>query len=545
MKKLIAVMLSLILLGSFALTASAADAYMSLSVSSGTVYRGDTFSVTVRLSNDQPVSNGGVILSYDSSAFEILGGSCHVSIAALAEVSAGRNGGGFVLQTDAVVSGTIFTIEMRVKDGASFGSYSISGSGSLNGAGCGVSGAGITVACRHSFENCTRVDGDTHESTCSICGEKKADSHTWDAGTVTKAATCKDTGTMHHTCTGCGAEKTEIIPANDDHKYGTWSKADDSKHTRQCSVCGKKDTASHTWNSGKVTKEATCQETGSRELKCTACGAQKTEQIPKTDHTYTPWAEVDDKSHSRSCSVCQKEETADHGYGEAWEHDDNGHFKTCVCGHVDGWAVHVPGPEPTETTDQLCTVCSRVLRPNTAHVHQFPADWSYDDLGHWHKCSQCDEKTGFAAHAFADDCDGECDVCGYTRTAPHVPEEVWTADESGHRKICAQCGEDAVFEDHIPGEPATTSSAQNCMVCGFELAGVLPHDHVYNAVGSVHTHACACGETYEADALTCEVCLAENKPFPWWIVCIGEAVIFSGVIMVLLLRGKKKQKTEE
>lgn len=543
MKKHIARLLCLaLLLGSLVLTVSAASAHMSLSGSASTAHRGDSISLTVYLSNDQPISYGGIVLGFDSSVFEITGGSCHVSGATLAEVSASRGGGTFILQNDSVVSGTIFTINLRVKSDAPFGRYSISGSGSINGAGCGVSGTSVTVACDHSYGSAAPADDASHQSTCTICGETKTESHTWDSGTVTKAATCKESGSRLHTCTGCGAEKTETIPVSNDHPYGSWSKASDAKHTRTCSVCGKQETAAHTWNDGKVKKPATCQETGSKTLTCTGCAATKTAEIPKTDHSYSSWTKVDDSTHTHRCTVCDKEETLDHRYSDAWDHDENGHFLICGdCGHTKDWAVHIPGPEPTETTDQLCTVCSRVLRPNTAHNHSFDAAWTSDELGHWHKCTLCDEKQSFAVHAFLDECDSECDVCGIRREAPHVPGTDWTADDSGHWRTCESCGGQAQFEAHTPGAEATTSSAQTCTICQFEIAPVLPHDHLYNASGSTHNHACACGALYQADAKTCQVCLEENRPFPWWIICIAEALVFGGAIAYLILREQKKK----
>ena len=184
MKRTIAILLCLFLIGTLALSVSAASAHMSLSSSAGTVYRGDTFTLTVTLSNDQPVSNGGIVLSYDSSAFELLGGSCSVSNATLAEVSAANGGGVFLLQNDAVVSGTIFTINMKVKSNAPFGSYSISGTPSLS-IDCGISGTTVTVGCKHSFGKASKVDGNNHQSTCSICGQTVKEAHTWNSGTVT------------------------------------------------------------------------------------------------------------------------------------------------------------------------------------------------------------------------------------------------------------------------------------------------------------------------------------------------------------------------
>ena len=51
----------------------------------------------------------------------------------------------------------------------------------------------------------------------------------------------------------------------------------------------------HTWDSGKVTKEPTCTETGVKEYKCTGCSATKEEIIPAKGHTL---------GEDYKCSVC-------------------------------------------------------------------------------------------------------------------------------------------------------------------------------------------------------------------------------------------------
>ena len=609
MKKIISIMLCLILVGMVFVgtvqpVQAAGSAHMSIRSSAGTLYRGDTFTLTVSLSNDQPVSNGGVILSYDSSVFEFLGGSCNVSNATLAEVSASRNGGVFVLQTDAVVSGTIFTINMRVKDSASFGSHSISGTPSLS-VSCSLSGTSVTVACRHSYGSASRVDGSSHESACTICGQTKTEAHTWNSGTVVKAATCKDTGTKRLTCTGCGATKDETIPVTNDHKYGSWSKVNNTSHSHTCTVCGKQESANHSWNSGTVTKAATCKDTGTRRLTCTGCGATKDETIPVTNnHKYGSWSKTSDSKHSRTCSVCAKKETvnhtwdsgvvtekatcqqtgkrkltctgckatkietvpiADHAYGECtyvddanhkrsctvcgnvlteahaygteWKHDENWHFRRCAgCGNEAEQAAHTPGPKATETTDQVCTVCARILQPKGAHVHSFAEEWTTDETGHWHACADCNEKDSAAPHEFDDNCDDDCNICGMIRQPGHAPAENWSSDETGHWYACADCGEKVGFDPHTAGPEATIASAQLCTVCSFEMSPVLPHDHVFDAQGTRHSHACACGEVYEAEAADCAVC----APFPWWIVCIVEAVVFCGILGALYYWLKKR-----
>ena len=41
------------------------------------------------------------------------------------------------------------------------------------------------------------------------------------------------------------------------------------------------------WDSGKITKDATCKEPGSKTYTCTRCRKTSTEEIPATGHQYT------------------------------------------------------------------------------------------------------------------------------------------------------------------------------------------------------------------------------------------------------------------
>lgn len=81
--------------------------------------------------------------------------------------------------------------------------------------------------------------------------------HTWDAGVVTKEATCTEAGVKTYTCTTCGATKTEEIPAT-----------------------------GHTWNDGEVTTAATCTEAGVKTYTCTVCNATKPEAIEALGHDW-------------------------------------------------------------------------------------------------------------------------------------------------------------------------------------------------------------------------------------------------------------------
>ena len=76
--------------------------------------------------------------------------------------------------------------------------------------------------------------------------------HSWDAGKVTKSATCTKDGEKIYTCSGCGETKTEVIKATG-HKMGAW----------------------------KTVASATTQKEGRQERSCTICNYKETRSIPK------------------------------------------------------------------------------------------------------------------------------------------------------------------------------------------------------------------------------------------------------------------------
>lgn len=76
--------------------------------------------------------------------------------------------------------------------------------------------------------------------------------HSWDAGKVTKSATCTKDGEKTYTCSGCGETKTEVIKATG-HKMGAW----------------------------KTVASATTQKAGRQEHSCTVCNYKETRSIPK------------------------------------------------------------------------------------------------------------------------------------------------------------------------------------------------------------------------------------------------------------------------
>jgi hypothetical protein len=154
---------------------------------------------------------------------------------------------------------------------------------------------------------CTTDGEETYtcqNSGCTVQTKTKpipATGHDWDEGTVTKAATCTETGVMTFTCTKncCTVEtKTEVIEkiAHDydlkDYVAATCT-AEGYSGDQVCKVC--KETVKgnttekieHSWNSGEVTTAATTSSTGVMTYTCQVCSATKTEEIAKLEDTTT------------------------------------------------------------------------------------------------------------------------------------------------------------------------------------------------------------------------------------------------------------------
>ena len=350
------------------------------------------------------------------------------------------------------------------------------------------------------------------------------DSAPFGSYTVSGNASAKN-GTENVSASASGATVTVECK----HSFGSWSKVDGSNHKHTCSICGKEESAAHTWNSGTVTKPADCQNTGEKQLTCTACGDTRTETVPLADHKYSAWTKVDDDKHTHACSVCGKEETAghtwkstvikaancisdgetkytcsgcglsrtetvkkngvhtyDHGcdndcnvcgatrttshkYSTDWDSDKSGHWHACVhCGDKQAAVSHIPGPEPTDDDPQTCTACGYILKPSLRHEHVYGDKLTGDENGHWYPCEQCTDQKDFAAHDFANDCDTKCETCGYERVTEHVWGTEWSHDEASHFHACTVCGEknDEAEHDFRRGV---------CKICAATEPGYVPY----------------------------------------------------------------------
>lgn len=190
---------------------------------------------------------------------------------------------------------------------------------------------------------------------CMLCGRQVEDSivdatgHTLGT-TVTKAATCSENGISHVACATCDLSFDTPIAAS-----------------------------GHYYVLAKQTA-ATCKTGGSMTHACAYCGDSYTVTTPQTAHTYVSQTVAPTCTRSgyttTTCTACGWNVTTfnmpatGHTAGSAWYATADGHYRACTtCGEITESAAHVPGPEATEQTSQICTVCSYTLNPPKEHEH--------------------------------------------------------------------------------------------------------------------------------------------------------------------------------
>lgn len=435
MRKRMILALSLVLALVISAVPAMAAGYVNawLSADSTSVSAGSTVTVTVSAEVDS-CGSGGVSVSFDSSVFEMTGGSCTLSGTFMSDFSASSRDGVFAFDSNSAISGSAFQFTLKVKDGAVGGSHSVSVTFTADGTSVSRS-ITITVACDHTYDNGC-------DETCNRCGATRQVSHKWDSGKVTKDASCSKEGEKTYTCSSCGATKTETV-SKTAHKWGngeeikeaSCSKAGEKRYT--CTDCGatkteETETLPHVY---EVTDYfgAICTENGGISFKCLECGYTYSDYIEAEGHVYQ-----DDCDEA--CDTCGETREVEHIYaGEdeepKWLSDKDGHWQECArCHKPQEPSRHTPGPAATETEDQVCLDCGFIITPAVAHTHKGTGNFLGDDDKHWFLCA-CGELMGENEHQWSDKGieNGQqiykCVICSRVKTEPvetTAPTEVTT-----------------------------------------------------------------------------------------------------------------------
>ena len=230
--------------------------------------------------------------------------------------------------------------------------------------------------------------------------------HTWDSGRVTQEAACTKIGTKTYTCTICQTTKTEEIPATGKHENTEVRNAKEATCTEEgytgdtyCKDCGMKLSAgekiakkAHTWDSGKVTQEATCTKTGIKIYTCTTCQTTKTEEIPATGHVskITKFAkEATCKSEGYTGDIYCKD------CGELLEEGDILPKEEHVWD--EGKITQQPGCTKSGERTYTCTTCQ------TTKTEEIPATGHANKITKFAKKATC-KTEGYTGDIYCQDC---------------------------------------------------------------------------------------------------------------------------------------------
>ena len=169
----------------------------------------------------------------------------------------------------------------------------------------------------HHWHDCTAAG-------CTITEASGKDGyalHTWNNGTVVKAATTTAAGIMEYTCTVCGQTKTEQIPIlptpQHDHVWSNAWTSNSTHHWHECTASGctvtnvadKYGYAPHSFGAWRTVAAATSTKDGLMERQC-VCGYKETKVIPAigntTEHTHnwSNWTFTSPNYWERTCSIC-------------------------------------------------------------------------------------------------------------------------------------------------------------------------------------------------------------------------------------------------
>ena len=303
-----------------------------------------------------------------------------------------------------------------------------------------------TPANGHAWSSGWSKDENNHWHECTACHEKEPDTekpHSWvvvKKNPNAEGSYEENSPTHEVKCSECGALKNEDHEGDD--ITTAWEHDENHHwHVYGCGTIMKKE--SHTWDTGKVTKAATCTEKGETTYTC-KCGETKTEE------------DIPAKGHQK---VLNKTDAIP---------------ATCTTGGNDAyWTCPDCGTYFSDEGGQNVIEKDSWIKEKLGH--DFGGEWFNGGDGHYQKCLRagCGAKSDLEPHRFdpkvpCDEAASCLDGCGYVRPAgTHTwgkPDYKWTKTEDGYtctgKAVCDTCGdnesETAAVTDAVTTQPTCT-----------------------------------------------------------------------------------------
>lgn len=474
MKKVLALLLCVALAVTSLITAFAASPKFECTVSDKSVKMGDTFTVTVSISNYEPIRGGALLFTVDRDVFTVISGEWLIKNTTMAlfdseQLTATFASSNFQAQD---INGDIFCLTLKAKEDLnSAGSVDIFVEPQLTNADDeniaeGVTGkTSIFISCmEHKYGNLIPEV----PAKCGIAGKK-----------------------AYYECSVChklfNESKTEVtaeqlvIPALTHVAEESWH-SDVNNHWKVCANgCGNimdGTTAAHKFE-WKTDKPATEDETGIRHEECTVCGYKRSEntEIPKLPHVHTGITH-----HEAVAADCHETGTV-----EYW---------TCSSDKCQG--KYYSDSECTTEIQSVTTPIDKNNHDGGTEVRDAVA-------------ATCNED-GYTGDTY---CLGCSERISEGETIPATGEHVnaagkWESDGANHWQVCDSCGTEFNKAAHEGGE-ATCSAKGVCEVCSAEY-GELDHDnHVNTEIrGAVAATEEAEGYTGDKWCLDCNQMIEEG-----------------------------------
>ena len=286
----------------------------------------------------------------------------------------------------------------------------------------------------------------------------------------------------------------------------------------------------HAWDSGNVTREATCAEAGETTYTCTVCGETKTEPIAKsTTHSWDA-GEVDqpditvEGSITYTCTVCGDtySETVPAHVEHEWDEGSQLTAPTCtekgsmkyeckICHTTKTEDIPATGEhhydtfvgyetEPTCTTAgsaiYKCMTCEATTTKEVQPTGNHALSWEHEGEQHWQKCANCDYATDKEAHVWTETAreeatclaeghvDYACKTCSATKTetidkTAHTYETKFNDTQHYHQCSVCQYIDGNSYENHAFGDLVidteatlyqTGSRHKECSACDYKTS---------------------------------------------------------------------------
>ena len=273
----------------------------------------------------------------------------------------------------------------------------------------------IHTEVRNQKDATYKEEGYTGDTYCKDCGKKLETGtvipklveteHDYGEWVLDQAPTCKKYGARHRICKNCGDREVDVLDKVD-HSWELVSTTPatciigEIQHYK-CSVCGEtKDVTlsnplgEHSWDNGKVTKEATCTEDGEKTYTCTVCNTTKTKVIPATGHQH------------KEVRNAKKATCTEDGYtGDTYCTDCNTKLESGTVinklGHT--WDNGVITKEATETEEGVKTYTCKTC--GETKTEKIPVTSHHLDQGTITKKATCTENGEKTYHCTDADCD--------------------------------------------------------------------------------------------------------------------------------------------